>query len=270
AESQINTTDPSVAVSDSSTADYDLANESSVCCTPLPLVEEPGSVEPASEPKIIKSILKSNSTFKTEASKDVISNEPSLAPAKVNKKASASKTISAPAVKLKNVKTKDGLPLATCKRTDHRTCDHAEYMSTINMSQHLKSMGRSSSRSKILRPLKRFFLPCIHCGSIDHLSDDCLYYPICGLCGSYDHDTNGHNKIISLEKEINPINPHHPFKRCEVCGSSIHITTDHYDIEWFKRGEALQAKKAEDLKRTMLSNANRSKTPTKRWVSQQN
>ncbi|GJZ62466.1 retrotransposon protein, putative, ty1-copia subclass, partial [Tanacetum coccineum] len=36
----------------------------------------------------------------------------------------------------------------------------------------------------------------------------------------------------------------------EACGSPNHNTTDHYDIEWFKRGKALQAKKAEALKST--------------------
>ncbi|GJZ17645.1 retrovirus-related pol polyprotein from transposon TNT 1-94 [Tanacetum coccineum] len=82
------------------------------------------------------------------------------------------------------------------------------------------------------------------------LSNECLYYPVCGLCGSYDHDTNGHNKIISLEREINPRNPQHAFKRCEACGSLTHTTTDHYDIEWLKRGEALQARKAKALKST--------------------
>ncbi|GJT23209.1 retrovirus-related pol polyprotein from transposon TNT 1-94 [Tanacetum coccineum] len=48
-----------------------------------------------------------------------------------------------------------------------------------------------------------------------------------------------------------------------------HTTTDHYDIEWFKRGEALQAKKAKALKSTRVesSNANRSKTPTKRTLN---
>ncbi|GJT42852.1 retrovirus-related pol polyprotein from transposon TNT 1-94 [Tanacetum coccineum] len=93
---------------------------------------------------------------------------------------------------------------SSCERTDHRTCDHAEYISTMNM-------------------------------------------------------------IISLEREINLRNPQHAFKRCEACGSSTHTTTDHYDIEWFKRGEALQAKKAKALKSTRVesSNANRSKTPTK-------
>ncbi|GJU73513.1 retrovirus-related pol polyprotein from transposon TNT 1-94 [Tanacetum coccineum] len=76
-------------------------------------------------------------------------------------------------------------------------------------------------------------------------------------------------KIISLEREIDPRNPQHAFKRCEVCGSSTHIITDHYDIEWFKIGEALQAKKVEALKSTRAesSNANRSKTLTKSGCS---
>ncbi|GJW11247.1 hypothetical protein Tco_1577074 [Tanacetum coccineum] len=49
-----------------------------------------------------------------------------------------------------------------CKRTDHRTCDHIEYIFTMNMSQHLNSLGRSSSGSKNLRPSKHFFPPCIY------------------------------------------------------------------------------------------------------------
>ncbi|GJT76895.1 retrovirus-related pol polyprotein from transposon TNT 1-94 [Tanacetum coccineum] len=94
-ESQVNTTDPPVVVTDSSATKYDFADESSVCSTPLPLLEKLTGAEP-------------------------------------------------------------------CERTDHRTCDHAEYMSTINMSQHLKSQGGSSSRSRTPRPSKHFFPPCIH------------------------------------------------------------------------------------------------------------
>ncbi|GJV25487.1 retrovirus-related pol polyprotein from transposon TNT 1-94 [Tanacetum coccineum] len=293
AESQRNTTDPLVAVTDSLVIVYDSADESSVCSTPLPPLKKLNGAEPISGPKTIKSILRSKSTFKTEALKGVIINEPSSAPAKGNKSSSASKVHSAPAGKLKSVKIEDDPPLAIvmkelnnlklqvsrnqssysiilfckrCEKTDHGTCDHAEYIFTMNMSQHLKSLGRASSRSKIPRPSKCFFPLCTHCGCIDHLSNECLYYPICGLCGSYDYDTNGHNRIISLEREINPRNPQHAFKRCEVCGSSTHTRTDQYDIKWFKRGEALQAKKTEALKstRTESSNANRSKTPTKR------
>ncbi|GJW88465.1 retrovirus-related pol polyprotein from transposon TNT 1-94 [Tanacetum coccineum] len=225
AESQRNTTDPSVAVTDSSTTDYESTDEFSVCSTPLPLLKKLDGAEPISGPKTIKLILRSKSTFKAETLKGVKINEPSSAPAKGNKSSSASKVNSAPAGKLKSVKIEDDPPLAivlfckNCKKTDHRTCDHAEYISTMNI-----------------------------------------------LRGSYDHDTNGHNNIISLEREINLRNPQHAFKRCEACSSSTHTTTDHYDIEWFKRGETLQAKKAKALKstRTESSNANRSKTPTKR------
>ncbi|GKD19313.1 retrovirus-related pol polyprotein from transposon TNT 1-94 [Tanacetum coccineum] len=360
-ESQRNTTDPPVAVTNSSATDYDSTDESSVCSTPLPPLKKLDGAEPISRPKTIKSILRSKSIFKAETLKSVIINKPSSAPAKGNKsspgskvnsthagklksvkieddpplsivmkklndlklqisknqlsysrnnqpqqcertdhktcdhaeyistmnmsqhlkslahakgnqRTSASKVNSAPAGKLKNVKIEDDPPLAICERTDHRTCDHAEFMSTINMTQHLKSLGGSSSRSMIQRQSKRFFPPYIHYRRIDHLSDDCLYYPICRVFGSYDHETNGHNMIISLEKEIKPRNLQYVIKRCETCGSTVHNTTDHYDIEWFKRGKAIQDKNVDalKLKKTISSKANRSKTPTKGWASKQN
>nr|GEX05320.1 retrovirus-related Pol polyprotein from transposon TNT 1-94 [Tanacetum cinerariifolium] len=291
-ESQRNTTNPLVTVTEFLATKYDSEDESSVCSTPLPPLKKLNGVEPTFGPKTIKSNLRSKSTFKAETLKGAIINKPFSAPDKGNKNSSASVVNSAPAGKLKSVKIKDDPPLANvikelnnlklqfsknqssyskilfckrCKKTDHRTCDHAEYISTMNMSQHLKSVGRASSRSKIPRPSKCFFPPCKHYGYIDHLSNECLYYLICGLCGSYDHDLNGHNRIISLEREINLRNPQHTFKRGEVCGSSTHTTTDHYDIEWFKRGETFQAKKTEALKSTKdeSSNTNRSKTPTK-------
>ncbi|GJY82811.1 hypothetical protein Tco_0496187 [Tanacetum coccineum] len=112
AESQRNTTDPSVAVTDSSATDYDSADESSVCSTPLPPLKKLDGAEPISGPKTIKSILRSKSTFKAETLKGVIINEPSSALAKNNKSSSASKVNSAPAGKLKSVKIKDDPPLA--------------------------------------------------------------------------------------------------------------------------------------------------------------
>ncbi|GJX00037.1 hypothetical protein Tco_0183950 [Tanacetum coccineum] len=248
--------------------EYDSADESSVCSTPLPPLKKLNGAEPTSGPKTIKSILRSKSTFKAETLKGAIINKPSSAPDKGNKNSSASVVNSAPAARINHL-TPEVINHNRCEKTDHRTCDHAEYISTMNISQHLKSLGRASSISKISRPSKHFFPPCTHYGCIDHLSNECLYYPICGLCGSYDHDTNGHNRIISLEREINLRNPQHTFKRCEVYGSLTHTTTDHYDIEWFKRGEALQAKKVEALKSTRAEslNANRSKTPTKSGCS---
>nr|GEW54200.1 hypothetical protein [Tanacetum cinerariifolium] len=150
-ESQRNTTNPSVVVTDSSMTDYDSADESSVYNTSLPLLTKLDGAKPTSGPKAIKSILRSKSTFKDETLKGIIINEPSFALAKDNKSSLASKVNSAPA----------------------------------------------------------------------------------------------------------------------ACGSSTHTTTDHYDIEWFKRGEALQAKKVEALRSTRAesSNANRSKTPTKRSIN---
>ncbi|GJX76276.1 hypothetical protein Tco_0323087 [Tanacetum coccineum] len=292
AESQRNTTKPPVAVTDSSTIDYDSTDESSLCSTPLPSLEKLDGAEPVSGPKTIKSILKSKSTFKAEALKGVIINEPSSAHAKGNKSASASKVNSAPAGRLKNVKIEDDPPLAIvikelnnlklqiiknqssysrnnqpqqCERTDHKTCDHAEYMSTMNMSQHLKGQGGSSSRSRTPRPSKHFFPPCIHCGFSNDLSDDCVNYPICDICGSYDHDTHGHNKIISLRRGIKPENPQHVMKSCETCGRTIHTTTDYNDIKWFRKGEALQAKKDEALELTKTESVT-SRSPSTTWT----
>ncbi|GJZ58423.1 uncharacterized mitochondrial protein-like protein, partial [Tanacetum coccineum] len=115
AESQRNTTDPLVTVTDSSAIYYDSADESSVCNTPLPTPKKLDGVELVSGPKTIKSILRSKSTFKAETLKGVILNEPSSAPARGNKSSSALKVNSAPAGKLKSVKINDDPPLAIVK-----------------------------------------------------------------------------------------------------------------------------------------------------------
>ncbi|GJW17380.1 reverse transcriptase domain-containing protein [Tanacetum coccineum] len=74
-------------------------------------------------------------------------------------------------------------------------------------------------------------------------------------------------RIISLRRGIKPRNPQHVIKNCETCSSNVHTTSDHNDIEWFRKREALQAKKVESFKasKTESSSALRSKTPTKRW-----
>nr|GEU64317.1 hypothetical protein [Tanacetum cinerariifolium] len=74
---QRNTTDSSVAVIDSSATDYDSADESSVCSIPLPARKKLDGAEPIFRPNTIKLILRSKSTFKAEAIKDVLINEPS-------------------------------------------------------------------------------------------------------------------------------------------------------------------------------------------------
>ncbi|GKE94816.1 hypothetical protein Tco_1579671, partial [Tanacetum coccineum] len=107
--------------------------------------------------------------------------------------------------------------------------------------------GESFSRSRPSRPAIPF-PSCIHCGYNDHKFDNYVYYPICEICGSYDQETHGHNRIISLRRGIEPRNPQHVTKNCETCGSNVHTTSDHNDIEWFRKREALQAKKAESFK----------------------
>ncbi|GJT96129.1 retrovirus-related pol polyprotein from transposon TNT 1-94 [Tanacetum coccineum] len=144
------------------------------------------------------------------------------------------------------------------------TCDHADFMSSMDINQYHTSQSESSSRSRPYRPAMPF-PSCIQCGYNDHHSDDCVYYPICEICKSYDHDTHGHNRIISLRKGIKPKNPQHITKNCETCGSNVHTTSDHNNIVWFRKREALQAKKVESFKasKTESSSALRSKTPTK-------
>ncbi|GJR66228.1 hypothetical protein Tco_0012293 [Tanacetum coccineum] len=155
-----------------------------------------------------------------------------------------------------------------CKRTNHRTCDHADFMFSMNANQHHNGQGESSSRSRPTRPSVSF-PSCIHYGYNDHHSNDCLYYLTCEICGSYDHGTHGHNRIISLRRGINPRNPQHVTKNCETCGSNVHTTSDHNDIEWFRKRETLQAKNVESFKESKndSSNALRSKTPTKRYIN---
>nr|GEZ36535.1 retrovirus-related Pol polyprotein from transposon TNT 1-94 [Tanacetum cinerariifolium] len=58
-KSQRNTIDPSAVVSDSSAHDYDPADESLVCSTPLLPLKKLDGVEPGSGPKAVKSVLKS-------------------------------------------------------------------------------------------------------------------------------------------------------------------------------------------------------------------
>nr|GEW88886.1 hypothetical protein [Tanacetum cinerariifolium] len=112
-ESQRNTTDHSVVVSNILATNYDSSDESSVCSTLLPLLKKLTGAEPVFGPNTIKSILKSKSTLKAKNLKGITINEPSSAPARGNKSSLVSKTNSSSAGKLKNVKIEDDPPLAT-------------------------------------------------------------------------------------------------------------------------------------------------------------
>nr|GEW59795.1 retrovirus-related Pol polyprotein from transposon TNT 1-94 [Tanacetum cinerariifolium] len=226
----------------SETEDSTLPNHDTVCSNSSSFIEEVRWCEPVSRPKNIKSILKSRSTFKAKTLKGIAINGPSSAPAK-GKSSSASKTNLAPAGKLKNMKMEDGPPLAIVMKELNElklqfSTKKPSYSRNKDAQQHHTGQGESSSRSKPSRPWVSF-PSYIHCGYNDHHSNDYLYYPTCEICGSYDHDTHGHNRIISLRRGINPRNPQHVTKNCGTCGRNLHTTSDHNDIEWFRKRETL-------------------------------
>nr|GFC31034.1 hypothetical protein [Tanacetum cinerariifolium] len=109
--------------------------------------------------------------------------------------------------------------------------------SSLASKTNLAPAGESSSRSRPVRSAIPF-PSCIHYGYNDHKSYDYVYYAVCEICGSYDNDTHGHNRIISLRRGIKPRNPQHVTKKYETCGSNVHTTYDYNDIEWFRKREA--------------------------------
>ncbi|GJV37796.1 retrovirus-related pol polyprotein from transposon TNT 1-94 [Tanacetum coccineum] len=112
----------------------------------------------------------------------------------------------------------------------------------------LKNLRGASPSSEILKATEKPFPPCTHYGFNDHRPDDCTNYPECEICGSYDHSTSGHNRIIQIKGgvlvESSQSNESPIGLKCNTCGRSIHSTTDHNEFDHFKRGEKIQDAKA--------------------------
>nr|GEU36879.1 putative reverse transcriptase domain, ribonuclease H-like domain, aspartic peptidase domain protein [Tanacetum cinerariifolium] len=192
-ESQRNIIDHSVIISDSLVTDYNSADQSSVYSTLLPPLEKLTGIT---------------------------INEPSSAPVKGNKSSSASKTNSAPAGKLKNVKIEDDLPLAII------------ILVKVNPPQDPDLQGP-----------QHLFLPAYTANTM---------IIILTIVYTIPHVKYVEAMIMTL-------------MNCKTCGSNVHTTSDHNDIEWFRKIETLQAKNAESFKasKNESSSALRSKTPTK-------
>ncbi|GJV89079.1 retrovirus-related pol polyprotein from transposon TNT 1-94 [Tanacetum coccineum] len=62
----------------------------------------------------------------------------------------------------------------------------------------LKILQGASPSSEILTAKAKPFPPCTHYGFNDHIPDDCIKYPECGIYRSYDHFTSGHNRVIQI------------------------------------------------------------------------
>ncbi|GJU64625.1 hypothetical protein Tco_1246460 [Tanacetum coccineum] len=114
---------------------------------PLPHWRSSASIKPVSGPKTIKSILKSNFTFKADTLKGVTINEPSSAPDKGINDGSASKNNSAPTSKMKNVKTEDDSPLSIVMK------ELNDLKLQISKNQSSYSRTNKSQQSDIKKPI---------------------------------------------------------------------------------------------------------------------
>nr|GEY95319.1 hypothetical protein [Tanacetum cinerariifolium] len=176
-KSQRNTIDPSAVVSDSPAPDYDPADESSVCSTPLLPLKKLDGVEPGSGPKTVKSVLKGN------------------------KSSSASKTNSTPTGKLKNVNGEDEPPvsmvLVHCQKTS--LVDEAVMISAEaeNIAATL-NLGLSVDTDNSYEVPHNIYNKA-HQRSIDHIDK------------SHEDPHSGHNKDIVVDDSMNHMDKKYSF-----------------------------------------------------------
>ncbi|GJS55299.1 hypothetical protein Tco_0628661 [Tanacetum coccineum] len=194
-ESQRNITDHSAVVFDSLATDYDSADESLVCSTPLPPLENLTSAEPVSGPKTIKSILKSKYTFKAETLKGITINEPSSAPARGNKSSPVSKSNSALAGKLKNVKIEDDPPFAILMKE----LNELKLQISKNKSSYFRNKNSQQIPSNALQNKYKtqFKMNRKLCGQNNHLSENCYEFLFCKKCKRTNHRTCDHANFMS-------------------------------------------------------------------------
>nr|GEV11751.1 retrovirus-related Pol polyprotein from transposon TNT 1-94 [Tanacetum cinerariifolium] len=86
------------------------------------------------------------------------------------------------------------------KREDHRTSNHEMYIASLKRSKNYKAQPYqyASSSKQILKAKAKPFPPCTYCGFNYYRPDDCKNYPECEICGSYDHFTSRHNRVIHI------------------------------------------------------------------------
>ncbi|GKB25678.1 hypothetical protein Tco_0865079, partial [Tanacetum coccineum] len=249
----------------SETEDSTLSNHDSGKHPLLPQEKLTGA-KPVSGPKTIKSILKSNSTFKAKTLKGIIINEPSSAPARGNKSSLASKTNSTLAGKLKNVKMEDDPPLAILMKELNEL--------KLQISRNKSSYFRNKNSQQVNLPqdpdLQGQQYLFLHAYIVDIMIINLMIVYTIPYVKYVDAMIMILMviTIISLRRGIKPRNPQHVTKNYETCGSNVHTTYDHNDIKWFMKREALQAKKAVSFKasKTESSSALRLKTPTKSFA----
>nr|GEW05049.1 hypothetical protein [Tanacetum cinerariifolium] len=127
-----------------------------------------------------------------------------------------------------------------CKREDHRTSDHEMYITSLKRSENYKAQPYqyASSSKQILKAKANPFPPCTHYGFKDHRPDDYRNYLECEICGSYDHFTSGHNRVIHIRggvlSESSQSNESLIGVKCNTCERTVHSTSDHNEFDHFK------------------------------------
>nr|GEV44191.1 retrovirus-related Pol polyprotein from transposon TNT 1-94 [Tanacetum cinerariifolium] len=128
-----------------------------------------------------------------------------------------------------------------CKKEDHRTSDHEMYTASLKRSENYKAQPfqYASPSMQILKAKAKPFPPCTQCGFNDHRPNDYRNYPKYEIYGSYDQFTLGHNCVIHIRGEILAESSQYSKSlidvKCNICGSTIHSTTDHNEFNHFKR-----------------------------------
>ncbi|GJV65216.1 retrovirus-related pol polyprotein from transposon TNT 1-94 [Tanacetum coccineum] len=72
------------------------------------------------------------------------------------------------------------------------------YVASLKSSENYKAQPYkyASPSKQILKAKEKPFPPCTHYRFNDHRPDDYQNNPECEICGSYDHFTSGHNRVI--------------------------------------------------------------------------
>nr|GEW67802.1 hypothetical protein [Tanacetum cinerariifolium] len=83
---------------------------------------------------------------------------------------------------------------------DHKTSDPEMYGASLKRSESYKAWPYqyASTSKQILKAKAKPFPPCTHCSFSDHKPDDYRNYPECEICGSFDHSTSRHNRVIHI------------------------------------------------------------------------
>ncbi|GJU89598.1 hypothetical protein Tco_1302021 [Tanacetum coccineum] len=85
-------------------------------------------------------------------------------------------------------------------KEDHRSSYHVMYIASLKRSENYKAQPYqyASPSKQILKAKAKHFPPCTHYGFNDYRPDVCRNYPECEICGSYDHFTSGHIRVIHI------------------------------------------------------------------------